>query len=77
MGIEITLAENEDRMLKMRVSGFSIPRPLISKKGEEGLNLSFEGEAAGGERDVVVSGEIGLAGHTLVLDGVARVEICP
>jgi hypothetical protein len=77
VGIEITLSADDSKMARMRVSGFSVPRPLLSKSGEEGLTISFEGEAEGNERDVSLSGEMGLAGHKLLLDGVARVEICP
>lgn len=77
IGIELTLAEDATTPAKLRVSGYSVARPLMAKQGEAGLAVRVGAAEAGGESDVAISGEIDLGGHPLLVDGVAHAERCP
>ncbi len=77
VGIEVTLARDDSTMTRLRVSGFSVARPLSTEKSQGGLSIRFDGADAGAEQSVAVTGEVGMGGHTLLIDGIAHVEICP
>ncbi len=77
VGIELMLPDGRDRASRVRVSGFAVPRPLSVQDADAALSLRIDTPAEAGAIDVAVSGEVGLAGHTLLVDGVAHAESCP
>lgn len=77
VGIELTLGEGSTGFSKLRVSGYSVARPLMAKQDEAGMSVRALESTARDERDVALSGEIDLGGHRLLIDGVAHAERCP
>lgn len=76
MGIAIALAEDGSAE-SLTVTGFGIPRPLRSKPGMLPANVQFDEAGQRALMDVAISSDLELGKDRLVMDGVARVEICP